>query len=199
MKFLLVVFILCLYYLVLYYGSIRPAQRQLRRLNAELAVLNRVSLAFHRSYGLPDAFGAILSELLAAGEAEAASLFLFDPGRKVYRLAVSVGPLADRVANLEVPLGEGLVSKAVHEKRTLVCDDVKAEVAHYGAIDASSGFTTRSLVCVPLIAEDGPIGAFELINKKGASKFDAQDVRLLETLAAVAALAVRNATQLKKA
>ncbi len=198
MKLVLFILVLCFYYLFIYYWYIKPAQRALQKKNAELAVLNRVSLAFHRSLALPEAIPAMLRELMEVIEAEAASLFLFDPARRVFQLRYTAGEMAAKARGLEVPEGQGLVSKAVAEGKTLISDDVRSEESFYEKTDAASGFTTRSLVCVPLVVEGKTVGAFQVLNKKGGRRFTPDDATLLETLSLVTALAVRNAVDLGK-
>ena len=198
MKLILFILLLCFYYLFLYYRYIKPAQKALRKKNAELAVLNRVSLAFHRSLALPEAIPAMLRELMEVIEAEAASLFLYDPARRVFKLHYTAGEMAANARGLEVPEGEGLVSKAVAEGKTLISDDVRAEESFYAKADEASGFTTRSLVCVPLVVDGKTVGAFQVLNKRGGRRFNTDDATLLETLSLVTALAVRNAVDLRK-
>jgi signal transduction histidine kinase len=51
----------------------------------------------------------------------------------------------------------------------------------------------RSFLGVPIVARGGNIGAFYLTDKVGAEAFDAEDQRLIEMLAAHAAIAIENA------
>lgn len=198
MKLVLFILLLCGYYVFLYYWYIKPAQKALQKKNAEFAVLNRVSLAFHRSLGLPEAIPSMLKELREVIEAEATSLFLYDPEKRVFRLRYTEGAMAAESRGIEVPEGEGLVSRAVAERRTLVAHDVKSEAGFYAKADEASGFVTRSLVCVPLVVDGKTVGAFQALNKRNGQKFTPEDATLLETLSLVTALAVRNAVDMKR-
>ena len=61
-------------------------------------------------------------------------------------------------------------------------------------IDRDTGFSTRSILCVPLAVRGQCIGALELINKRGGDGlFGAADMHLATAVAAAAALAIRNA------
>jgi len=62
-------------------------------------------------------------------------------------------------------------------------------------VDDDTGFRTRSILCAPLSVRDERLGAIELFNKKGGGTFDLDDVRVLQALAASAALALINARQ----
>jgi signal transduction histidine kinase len=51
----------------------------------------------------------------------------------------------------------------------------------------------RSFMGVPIVSRDGVLGAFYLTDKEGASAFGEEDQRLIEMLAAHAAIAIENA------
>jgi sigma-B regulation protein RsbU (phosphoserine phosphatase) len=70
---------------------------------------------------------------------------------------------------------------------------VQADPDFGAAVDAQTGFTTRSILCAPMRVRGETLGAIELINKQDDGLFDDADRRLLETLASAAALAVINA------
>jgi signal transduction histidine kinase len=59
-------------------------------------------------------------------------------------------------------------------------------------MDKSSGFTTQSILCVPLQTKGHTIGAIEVMNKKTGA-FNKEDLVLLQALAAPAAAAIENA------
>jgi signal transduction histidine kinase len=58
--------------------------------------------------------------------------------------------------------------------------------------DEQAGFRASSLLAVPLRARDQVIGVLEMVNKR-VGDFDGEDLALVETLAASAAIAVQNA------
>jgi GAF domain-containing protein len=74
----------------------------------------------------------------------------------------------------------------------LLVPDVDQDPRHFDQVDAASGFKTRSVLCVPLVAKGGVIGAIEVLNKIG-EPFDADDLRLTEALALSAATAIEKA------
>ena len=49
-------------------------------------------------------------------------------------------------------------------------------------MDKNSGFTTKSILCVPLQTKGDTIGAIEVMNKKNGV-FDKEDLALLQALA----------------
>jgi sigma-B regulation protein RsbU (phosphoserine phosphatase) len=123
-------------------------------------------------------------------QAEAASMFLVDPTTGLIECR-SVGPV--NIAGLKLQFGQGIVGRAVAENTTQIVRDAQTDSRVNVRVDAETGFVTRSIICVPLTTAEGPIGAIEVINRRGGKLFEPGDAELLRTIAAPAALAVNNA------
>ncbi len=77
--------------------------------------------------------------------------------------------------------------------------DVREIAEFYFDLDNKTNFTTYSVLCSPLIAANECIGVIHCLNKKTQDKlFIEDDRKLLETLSAPAALAIRNAKMAKE-
>jgi L-methionine (R)-S-oxide reductase len=90
-----------------------------------------------------------------------------------------VGPFQGKPACVRIALGRGVCGTAAAERRTLIVADVQAFPGHI-ACDAAS----RSEVVVPLMAGSTLLGVLD-IDSPRAARFDEEDARGLETLAAV--------------
>lgn len=180
--------------------SARDGEARALAFVADLSQALAVSLDLRRT--LTEAVNRIV-EFMAA---EAASLFLLDrvpgergsgergPGERdggelVCRLCV--GPLD--LTGLRLAVGQGVVGRAVAENACQIVTDAASDPRVHRAVDAASGFVTRSLLCAPLATANGPIGALEVVNRRGGGAFDADDARILRLLAAPTALAINNA------
>lgn len=75
----------------------------------------------------------------------------------------------------------------------LIVNDVNQDQRFDGEIDEYSGFTTKSILCVPLMIGGRSIGVIEVINKRSGEVFNNDDLELLTSLASTAALAIDNA------
>ena len=60
------------------------------------------------------------------------------------------------------------------------------------------GLATRSMLAVPLVFRERPIGVLEALNKRGGVNYTGEDVSILETLAAQAAVAIENSRLLSQ-
>jgi sigma-B regulation protein RsbU (phosphoserine phosphatase) len=124
-------------------------------------------------------------------QAEAASLFLVDPVSGLIECRLCVGPVD--IVGLKLEIGQGIIGRAVAQNTTQIVRDAQTDARVNVRVDAETGFVTRSIICVPLTTGEGPIGAIEVINRRGGGLFEIEDAVLLETVAAPAALAINNA------
>jgi len=129
------------------------------------------------------------NELLGA---EAGSVVLSSEDQQELVFHTSVGGRADVVKGLRLRAGEGIVGWVISHGESLVVRDLSDDPRHYARVDAESGYKTRSILCVPLVAKGTVIGAIEVLNKIDGP-FDVGDLRMMEALALSAATAIENA------
>ena len=101
-----------------------------------------------------------------------------------YRLVegeLVLGPFIGKPACIRIPLGQGVCGTAASTRTTQLVDDVHAFPGHI-ACDADSA----SELVVPIVRDDVLIGVIDLDSPKVA-RFDADDARGVEALAAVLA------------
>ena len=90
-----------------------------------------------------------------------------------------LGPFQGRPACVRIPVGQGVCGSAVERGRPVLVDDVHTFPGHI-ACDAAS----RSELVVPLIRDGRVFGVIDLDSPVPA-RFDAEDQRGLERLAAI--------------
>ena len=118
---------------------------------------------------------------------------LLDEGTFELTFAVATGEPGESVKELRVPADQGIAGWVLEHDEPLIVNDVAADPRFYAEIDQASGFTTRSLLAVPLTIRETQIGVVEVINKQGEGGFSARDQDLATALAAQAAVAIDNA------
>lgn len=156
-----------------------------------LDFLAELSQALALSLDLRKTLSMALGRIADFMQAEAASMFLVDPATQLIECRLCVGPVD--IAGLKLEMGQGIVGRAVAENLTQIVRDAQTDARVNVRVDAETGFITRSIICVPLATAEGPIGALEVINRRGGGLFEPSDAVLLETVAAPAALAINNA------
>jgi len=156
------------------------------------AFANQAAVAIHNAHLFAETQRRIqeLALLNAAGRAMASTLELEDLLLVIMRQAIEVlGVEAVSILLLDTASGDLIFKAALGG---LIVPDVGQDMRFYPDFDLDSGFITRSILAVPLIARDRVIGVMEVLNKR-EGRFGADDRQLTESLAASAAAAIENA------
>ena len=133
--------------------------------------------------------------------AKAANVFLINDKKKLFECIASVGQ--NYLDEYSIPITDGVMGKSVAQKKCIRVGNVRKDVREiaefYFDLDNKTNFTTYSVLCAPLIAANECIGVIHCLNKKSENNlFEEEDRNLLETLAAPAAFAIRNAKMAKE-
>ncbi len=125
----------------------------------------------------------------AAIEADRCSLFLIDESSQ--EMFIQAGDIT-----LRLPIGAGVAGSCAESGATLNIEDAYADTRFNRAIDSRTGYTTTAILCVPVtVSRSGGggasttpkvVGVVQYINKTGTavSYFSAEDVAMVETMAA---------------
>jgi signal transduction histidine kinase len=124
---------------------------------------------------------------------EASSLFELDEAKDLLFVRLSRGPGKEPLKGITVQLGEGIVGHVVQTGKPMVVQDVTREKRFTDRFDRMTGFKTKSMICVPLIVRNRPVGAIEVINKKSGEGFARTDLELLLSMSQFVAIAMENA------
>jgi len=164
--------------------------------NIDLEIITKMNQEFALSLDLNETLKTALQVIISRINAQAANIFLINEKKKKFQCIASL--YQDYLDEYELDLTDGVMGKAVQEKRCIRVGNVKKDIREiaefYFDLDNKTNFTTYSVLCSPLIAANECIGVIHCLNKKTGNKlFDEHDRKLLETLSAPAALAIRNA------
>lgn len=126
-------------------------------------------------------------------DAMAASLLLVKEGTDELVLEVVYGQGGEAVRRVKGKIGEGLVGWVAQNGKPLIVNNVQEDPRFNPQVDARTGILAHSIICVPLQIKGRTIGVLEAINKRSGNGFDEEDLKLLSTIAAHAAIAIENA------
>lgn len=126
-------------------------------------------------------------------DSEAASIMLLDPASGELRFEAAPWFQRDQLKTVAVPLDQSIAGWIFRNAAPLVIADAKDDPRVYRQVDQSIEFETRSILGVPLMLKDKPIGVIEAVNKLGQGRYTQEDAEVLSTLAAQAAVAIENA------
>ena len=171
------------------------------QVNVDLGIITKMNQEFAVSLDLNDTLKTALQVIIARINAQAANIFLINEKKKKFECIASLHQ--DYLDEYELDLKDGVMGKAVQTKKCIRVGNVKKDVREiaefYFDLDNKTNFTTYSVLCSPLIAANECIGVIHCLNKKTNDKlFIEDDRKLLETLSAPAAFAIRNAKMAKE-
>jgi signal transduction histidine kinase len=158
----------------------------------ELSSLNEIGQALNSSLDLQEILTFITARSTQLLDVAATSVVLRDNEAQEVRFAAASGEGSEAVVGVRMKLGQGLAGWVAETGKPVIVPDVRTDQRFFPDVDADSGFTTRSILCVPLQTKGRTIGAIEVINKRHGP-FLEEDLRRLTALAAPAATAIENA------
>jgi PAS domain S-box-containing protein len=159
----------------------------------ELAFLNSASQVMVSSLDLERVMETTMRQATEVLQMEAGSMLLVDSdtGELVFEAAWGGG--AEGLPGQRLPARQGIAGWVAEHGQSAMVHDVRQDHRFYSLFDErSSDFTTRSILCVPLIYREQVIGVMQALNKL-EGEFTTEDQRLLEALASTAATAIENA------
>ena len=163
-----------------------------RPLAGDLALLAAISQDFATSPAMDETLANAVQQIMNYLKTEAASIFLLDESGETLTCQACAGPVSIR--GLAISRQQGIVGRTLAEDCVQMVRDVSLDQDFSSAVDDSTGFSTRSILCAPLKVKGRMLGALEVINKRqGDGLFDLADKQFLQVLAGMASLAVHNA------
>ncbi|MCP3950877.1 MAG: sensor domain-containing diguanylate cyclase [Desulfobacterales bacterium] len=121
------------------------------------------------------------------------TLFLLDPDTQELRFELVAGLQDYSLSNIRIKVGEGIAGAVAQTGEPILVSDVRQDPRFSQKIDTLTGFTTRSLICLPLKIQKSVIGVIEVVNPEDASLFEDQAIPALSILADFVAIAIANA------
>jgi len=136
------------------------------------------------------------------------SLLLIEERTERLKFEIVMGVNAGKLEGVFLKKGEGLAGWVCQNNQSVIVEDVRNDPRFCTRIDSILGFTTKSVICVPLLNGNNHVmGAIELINKvmpessiSDTSKrnhqtkgFTIKDMVILSSIGTFAGVAIENA------
>ncbi len=121
---------------------------------------------------------------------EAGSL-LFLRGEEL-KFAVAFNTRVKTRMGQTIRLGQGIAGYVAAKGRSIIVNDTTRSPHFFSGMDKTTGFRTRSALCVPMISKGRVIGVIEVLNKINGD-FTAGDEDLLQSISSSVSIAIENA------
>ncbi len=171
---------------------------ELERRVAILTHLAEISVILNSTLQLKQLLGFLMDTAADITDAEAASVLLWDHNRReLYIAATTTRTAGLNLVGQTVPFETSIAGAIMRTQDYIQVDDVHTDPRHYRKLDTAKGFETRSILGVPLIAKERPIGVLEVLNKRSLP-WTEDDRNYLSILAAQAGVAIESARLVEK-
>lgn len=137
-----------------------------------------------------DLLDKILYSAMNVLQAEDGSLLLLEEETGDMGFALVHGDIRQDLQGYRISGDEGIVGWVAGNRQPLIVNNPAQDWRFSQQIDQTFGFSTRSIICVPMITRGKLIGVIELLNKIDDKAFVDTDVTLLAILAQIAAAAL---------
>jgi signal transduction histidine kinase len=161
--------------------------------NRQVERLLEVSRTLSSTLDLPRLLQSVVDGACELTGSEAASILLFDPQTNQLRFEASPGAQRQGLRKLGVPLEGSIAGWVYTHRQPLIVQDVDNDKRFYRGVDTALGFQTHSILGVPLLVKQQPLGVIEAVNKRQRGHYTEDDRAILEMLSAQAAIAIENA------
>lgn len=164
--------------------------KEIQKERDKFSRLLKVSRYFNSEKDLNVLLEAVLKETCSLMDAERSTIFLLDEKTNELKSKIALGLGSHEI---RFPAKLGIAGHVTSTGERVLTNDAYNHPKFYKNIDQSTGYHTRSLMCVPLRNQEGNIfGAFEALNKINGI-FDSGDEEIFLALAAQVSTALENA------
>ena len=126
---------------------------------------------------------------------EAGSLLFLD--NEELELAVAFNVKVKIKKKFRLKIGQGIAGHVAASGESIIVNDTKESPHFFSGVDKHTGFTTKTVLCVPMISQGKVLGVIQVLNKKKGG-FSLSDEDLLQSIAASVSIAIENARLYKE-
>ncbi|CAG0990067.1 Response regulator PleD [Myxococcaceae bacterium] len=146
-----------------------------------------------------EALQTLFSRIAATVPSEDVSLLLIDSEGRQRVLGVTRELSKGVIDGVRMPVGRGIAGWVAENRRALRLDHVRSDPRYWSGLEERTGLVPETMLCVPLVMRERLLGVIQLLNKLDGSPFTEDELRLVQTLADHAAVAIENASLYREA
>jgi putative nucleotidyltransferase with HDIG domain len=173
-------------------GELEDKNTTLEKAVAKLSTLYKVGLAINSTMEMNTLFNLIVRTTMDTLQAEIGYIILYAPELRSLKVTTLLGHESALPGRALLPMKSSSVSTWVIENRKpLLISDISTapQFDRFSAL----GYERKTLICAPLLVKDEIIGTITVVNKRDNSVYNCEDLELLNTIAAQAGIAIKNA------
>lgn len=165
---------------------------------SEEDIFRELGKALTSSLQLDQVLRTIMDKIDELLRPDAWSLLLLDDSKKELHVELAVGQGSEELRDVRLKFGQGIAGWVAERGETLIVSDVSQDTRFSSALDLGANTEARSIAAVPVRFHENCLGVIELLNSASPDGFEQKDVAVLEALADFAAIALENASHVKR-
>ena len=170
----------------------RELERRISERTQELSLIFRANQALVATFDLDEVLTKILHEINHLLQVTSCSVWLLDAKTGELSCQQITGPRSETIKGWRLAPGEGVAGWVVQNRQSVILDDARLDSRHQTKAAQQIGLEICSMIAVPLNFKGQPIGVLQVVDT-ATSRFDQNDLALLESLAVTASIAIHNA------
>jgi PAS domain S-box-containing protein len=168
------------------------AEESMEKRNREFSALNQVCQTIISSLDLDDILLKVLEEAQHLLDVFSCSIWLVDEASGELICRQTTDPQSEILRGWRLSEGQGIADWVIRHGESLIVPDAQHDERHFNGIDQKTGIVIRSILSVPLLFKNEVIGIIQVVDTE-PNRFEKRDLNLMESLAASASIAIRNA------
>ncbi len=158
-----------------------------------LSTIYKIGLAINSTIDIDRLFNLIVRTTATTLNAHIGYIILYDAERQRFTVTNLIGGGKLLTPGKSIPVKDsGVSSWVIKNRQPLLVPDIN-KAPQFDRF-SELGYERKSLICAPLIVKDEIIGTISVVNKLDDSQFVSDELEMLSTIAAQAAIAIKNAT-----
>lgn len=174
-------------------GELEQKNTNLEHAVDHLSSIYKIGLAINSTMDIDRLFNLIVRTTTKTLNAHIGYIILYDKNQQLLNVTNLIGGGKLIAPQKAIQMKDSSVSTwVIKNRKPLLITDI----SHTPQFDRFSdlGYERKSLVCAPLMVKDEIIGTISVVNKIDNSQFCSDEMEMLTTIAAQAAIAIKNAT-----
>ncbi len=139
----------------------------------------------------------VLSLALEAVDSENGSLALLDEETSELVFVEVIGDSREKLLNYRLEPGTGVAGWVVKNRMARLVEDVRREPQFSPEVDQHTGLHTTSMICVPLMDGDRPLGTISVVNTRSGRPFIEDDKEIMVVVGQLGAMAIMAAEKIQ--
>ena len=157
-----------------------------------LAALYEVSQSIGSSLRVQDVLEKVMDAVITLTDADRGFLMLLNPDTGELELEAARNIERETLQNEDMKVSRTVLRAALDQKETILATNAQQD-PRFSKRESVILFALRSIMCAPMFARGEPLGVIYVDNPFKTGVFDEDDVTLLNTFAAQAAITINNA------